>query len=355
MRAAIAAARPGTLHAHRGGPRTRSDRRRARATGVRGNLGVSPARRREPADGCGADHRPVLFQREPEPGGKDHGNDRPTERDLEGRVDAGDPPRDRRALEPGAHALLAGSAIRSDGRSSSRTSAGSPPISTACRSTSSRCRETTRRSFFAFLADLKEPAPCRENTEHRGAGADEADRGRLRLHPHRSDRGPHDRHGLRRALEHERAGAGGLAAVVFADRRLREERGRDRQGRHGPAALRQGVAGQEAGDGPALPERAGPGRREAEHDRVHAGARAALRRTRRMSSSRCSTTTSARSWKNSGSTGRRDIAAVSFWRVGQGPPELWSSIGCDDAGTAPAANGRRRCGILAGDPQTPSE
>ena len=34
----------------------------------------------------------------------------------------------------------------------------------------------------------------------------------------------------------------------------------------------------------------------------------------------------------------RDIAAVSFWRIGQGPPELWSSMDHDGAGPVPAAS-----------------
>jgi spore germination protein len=33
----------------------------------------------------------------------------------------------------------------------------------------------------------------------------------------------------------------------------------------------------------------------------------------------------------------RGIGSVSFWRVGQGPPQLWSSIGRDGTGTTPAA------------------
>ena len=46
----------------------------------------------------------------------------------------------------------------------------------------------------------------------------------------------------------------------------------------------------------------------------------------------------------------RDITAVSFWRIGQGPPDLWSSI--DAAGAVPAA-GDGSAGSPASDPQAP--
>jgi spore germination protein len=48
----------------------------------------------------------------------------------------------------------------------------------------------------------------------------------------------------------------------------------------------------------------------------------------------------------------RDIAAVSFWRIGQGPPDLWSSIDAAGAGAAPAA-GDRSAGSPTGGPPAP--
>jgi len=51
----------------------------------------------------------------------------------------------------------------------------------------------------------------------------------------------------------------------------------------------------------------------------------------------------------------RDIGSVSFWRIGQGPPQLWSSIERADSKDAPAAGGGApAAGDSGAQPEPPS-